>query len=392
MPRSDYAMEALRGHERFILLDDLALNGVQQDVPVTADELVNKLKHSRRTFDDATIRKQFAAAAAAQSATQKKADGTGTQVVTGKDFVDEYVRRRREVDFCISSSSSELRTAEKLLHQAERSLRAASAAEERDAYYNMKHNVSEESKLTVQVISLKKVKGATPGMHLKVHLECQHQEIETTAQVFRSGEVFWNELVSFQIGSRDGDLKISLFKVDTYNGIAEPFGKCSIVLEELGDQKKVDIAKPVAGTTDKEAGTLSLSCQWVHSKKTLYLNYVRDLTARRNKSMKEVETFTKELKGLNAPFVAAEAEPVALGQEVCKCDCTCAAPYPDEKRAVGEEMAVMSSGSWLTSSDQSCTPGEWNVGQSLGSTSTSTTTTSGAHMLKASPWVMAMLI
>eukprot|EP01068_Selenidium_serpulae_P014173 Selendium_serpulae@DN6064_c1_g1_i3.p1 len=59
---------------------------------------------------------------------------------------------------------------------------------------------------------------------------------------------------------------------------------------------------------------------------------------------------------------------------------------------VGEEMAVMSSGSWLTSSDQSCTPGEWNVGQSLGSTSTSTTTTSGAHMLKASPWVMAMLI
>lgn len=67
----------------------------------------------------------------------------------------------------------------------------------------------------------------------KIHLECQQQVIETAPARVEEGKCFFNEVFSFEIGSREGDLRICLVKVDSISRAEELVGDCSVLLEDL---------------------------------------------------------------------------------------------------------------------------------------------------------------
>lgn len=60
--------------------------------------------------------------------------------------------------------------------------------------------------------------------------------IETAAVRVERGVCFYNEVFSFEISSREGDLRLCLIKVDPNSGREELVGDCSVLLQDLSGE------------------------------------------------------------------------------------------------------------------------------------------------------------
>ncbi|CDI82979.1 Multi-pass transmembrane protein, related [Eimeria acervulina] len=313
--------------QRRLLYDDFQKCGILPESVVTLPELLTRLRTSARHYDEEMLRRIYAALSSFR--------GLRESCITGRIFIEAYMKRRRELLAVLESARGELDGAELMLQQAEAHLSSLS----------MDPNASliEESKLTAQVACLQNLDSGSPAaaeggksfLHLslslysrlfalitlalqisspwgvalrstdifKVHLECQQQVIETAAVRVERGVCFYNEVFSFEISSREGDLRLCLIKVDPNSGREELVGDCSVLLQDLSDQKKREFVKEIWG----HAGEIVLSCQWIFSKRALYEQYLHEFTVRREAKIRELSDYQEELDKLNRPFCIVDS-------------------------------------------------------------------------------------
>ncbi|KAL8275773.1 hypothetical protein Esti_000336 [Eimeria stiedai] len=283
--------DAMEDVERRILYDDFQRCGIMPELVLSMPELLMRLRSSTRHYDEEMLRRIYAALSSFK--------GSREPYITGRIFLEAYMKRRRELVAVLESARGELDSAEMMLQQAESHL----------ANLSLDPNgaLAEDSKLTAQIASLQNLDSGTPaafnGDVFKVHLECQQQVIETAAARVEDGKCFFNEVFSFEISSREGDLRICLVKVDPLSGAEELVGDCSVLLEDLADQKKRELIKEIWG----HAGQILLSCQWIFSKRALYEQYLQEFTVRREAKIRELSDYQEELDKLNKPFCSVDA-------------------------------------------------------------------------------------
>ncbi|KAL8453162.1 hypothetical protein Emed_001032 [Eimeria media] len=283
--------DAMEEVERRLLYDDFQRCGIMPESVLSLPELLMRLRSSTRHYDEEMLRRIYAALSSFK--------GSREPYVTGRIFLEAYMKRRRELVAVLESARGELDSAEMMLQQAESHL----------ANLSLDPNgvLAEDSKLTAQIASLQNLDSGSPaasnGDVFKIHLECQQQVIETAAARVEDGKCFFNEVFSFEISSREGDLRICLVKVDPLSGAEELVGDCSVLLEDLADQKKRELIKEIWG----HAGEILLSCQWIFSKRALYEQYLQEFTVRREAKIRELSDYQEELDKLNKPFCSVDA-------------------------------------------------------------------------------------
>ncbi|KAL8429853.1 hypothetical protein ACSSS7_006301 [Eimeria intestinalis] len=250
-----------------------------------------RAQSSTRRYDEEMLRRIYAALSSFK--------GSREPYITGRIFLEAYMKRRRELVAVLESARGELDSADMMLQQAESHLANLSL--------DPSGVLAEDSKLTAQIASLQNLNSGSPaasnGDVFKVHLECQQQVIETAAARVEDGKCFFNEVFSFEISSREGDLRICLVKIDPLSGAEELVGDCSVLLEDLADQKKRELIKEIWG----HAGEILLSCQWIFSKRALYEQYLQEFTVRREAKIRELSDYQEELDKLNKPFCSVDA-------------------------------------------------------------------------------------
>eukprot|EP00917_Polyrhabdina_sp_WS-2016_P014134 GHVP01030983.1.p1 GENE.GHVP01030983.1~~GHVP01030983.1.p1 ORF type:complete len:458 (+),score=68.27 GHVP01030983.1:35-1408(+) len=275
--------------EANILKKDFAACGIPDTMAVTLQSLVHALKYSKLDYDDDALRRTYAGARALGDS------------VTTSTFISVYMKRKRELSKLCETAAKELDIATRLLFQSEANLRRLSASERTSTGL-------EESKLTVQIVSVQNLQSNfEEGTAFKVNLECQGQMIETRPQVYHKGSIFWNEMFSFQIQSKEEEMKITLIRVDFEE---EALGKCSVHLESLADQRKHESAKDIWGDVSCQ---ILISSQWVYNKKSLYQAYVREYSARRE--LKKPFKSTRKSGG-SGGFLAACSSQTALASAI----------------------------------------------------------------------------
>ncbi|XP_026191158.1 uncharacterized protein LOC34622865 [Cyclospora cayetanensis] len=283
--------DAMEEVERRLLYDDFQRCGILPESLLNLSELLMRLRSSSRQYDEEMVQRIYAALSSYK--------GSRDAYTTGRVFIEAYMKRRRELVAVLESARGELDSAEMMLQQAETHL--ANLAVDPNAA------LAEDSKLTAQIASLHNLNQGSPsasdGDVFKVHLECQQQVIETAPARVEGGSCYFNEVFSFEIAVREGDLRICLVKVDPASGAEELVGDCSVLLEDLADQKKREIVKDIWG----HAGEIILSCQWIFSKRTLYEQYLQEFTLRREAKIRELSDYQEELDKLNRPFCTVEA-------------------------------------------------------------------------------------
>ncbi|PHJ25813.1 multi-pass transmembrane protein, partial [Cystoisospora suis] len=279
--------EILEEAEKRTLYEDFATVGIMPDTYVSLDELVGRLRQSFKNYDEEMIRRIFSALSSYSV--------TGTNYISGRTFIESYMKRRRELNAVLEAARGELESTERMLQQAEVNLQ--------NIERNPSAAMNEDSKLTVQVVCLQNLQGGcgeSPegGTMYKVHLECQQQVIETQPAPVQQGSCFLNEVFSFEISKREGSLRLCLIRVDPYGGADELVGDCAILLEQLSDQKKHEMTKEIWG----HQGEIVLSCQWIYSKKLLYTTYLGEFSMRRDVKLREISDYQTEVEKLNRPF------------------------------------------------------------------------------------------
>ncbi|CDJ59003.1 Multi-pass transmembrane protein, related [Eimeria maxima] len=283
--------DAMEEAERRLLYDDFQKCGILPESILTLPELLARLRTSARHYDEEMLRRIYAALSSFR--------GLREPCTTGRVFIEAYMKRRRELLAVLESARGELDGAEMMLQQAEAHLSSLSM--------DPNAALAEESKLTAQVACLQSLDSGSPaaseGDVFKVHLECQQQVIETAAVQVERGVCFFNEVFSFEISSRDGDLRLCLIKVDPNSGREELVGDCSVLLQDLSDQKKREFVKEIWG----HAGEIVLSCQWIFSKRALYEQYLHEFTIRREAKIRELSDYQEELDKLNRPFCMVDS-------------------------------------------------------------------------------------
>eukprot|EP00920_Eleutheroschizon_duboscqi_P024799 GHVT01061511.1.p1 GENE.GHVT01061511.1~~GHVT01061511.1.p1 ORF type:complete len:479 (-),score=87.32 GHVT01061511.1:1311-2747(-) len=290
--------------ERRIVCDDFTRIGIAPDMNLTADELVMKLKKSRREYDEKIIRAIYATVAAAQSFGSKN-------FVNARQVVDAYLKRKRELTTMVESCHREVDEISRLLAQAEQNL---SRLQEGTAAQG--GEMAEESKLTIQVVSVQNLaEDATtvPNCRFKIHLECQQQVIETKAVYMAHDVCYFNEMFSFEISRAEGPLLLRLVEVEPYAGSESVIGDCACQVSELIDQKRHDMTKELWGLEASGAqvkGDVVLSMQWVYSKLLLYQNHLRECTARRSQKLQDLTEYQNELDRLSKPFLSDDSTPL----------------------------------------------------------------------------------
>ncbi|KEP61697.1 UNVERIFIED_CONTAM: multi-pass transmembrane protein [Hammondia hammondi] len=283
--------EILEEAEKRVLYDDFASVGIMPDTYLSLDELLSRLRRSRKSYDEEMIRRIFCALSSYSV--------TGTNYLSGRTFIESYMKRRRELAAVLETARSELESAERMLEQAEMNLQ--------NVERNPAAAIGEESKLTVQVVSVQNLDDASvaspsEGLLYKVHLECQQQVIETQPAPVRQGSCYLNEIFSFEVNKREGSLRLCLVRVDPYGGPDELVGDCAVLLDQLADQKKHEMTKEIWG----HKGEILLSCQWIYSKKLLYSTYLGEFSVRRDVKLREISDYQLEADKLNQPFGTPE--------------------------------------------------------------------------------------
>ncbi|OEH74839.1 multi-pass transmembrane protein [Cyclospora cayetanensis] len=262
--------DAMEEVERRLLYDDFQRCGILPESLLNLSELLMRLRSSSRQYDEEMVQRIYAALSSYK--------GSRDAYTTGRVFIEAYMKRRRELVAVLESARGELDSAEMMLQQAETHL--ANLAVDPNAA------LAEDSKLTAQIASLHNLNQGSPsasdGDVFKVHLECQQQVIETAPARVEGGSCYFNEVFSFEIAVREGDLRICLVKVDPASGAEELVGDCSVLLEDLADQKKREI-------------------------RTLYEQYLQEFTLRREAKIRELSDYQEELDKLNRPFCTVEA-------------------------------------------------------------------------------------
>eukprot|EP00922_Rhytidocystis_sp_ex-Travisia-forbesii_P073122 GHVS01109009.1.p1 GENE.GHVS01109009.1~~GHVS01109009.1.p1 ORF type:complete len:515 (+),score=62.08 GHVS01109009.1:67-1611(+) len=286
--------------ERRLLMDDLANCGVVADTHLNVDDLSVKLQKSKRSYNDEVVRRVYASLASYQSS-------LGADFVTGKQFIEAYMKRKREIHSVLDNTSRELEMVDKMLQQSQASLTKYSAQE-----LTQQQQMNDESKLTVQVVSVQNIVdgGNDTSCMYKIHLECQNQVIDTRPVYQSSGIAYFNEMFSFQISSRQGDLRVKFMQVETYSGAETPLGECSIMVDDLADQRKHELTKEIWGA---QRADLLLSCQWIYSKKVLYQQYLREFSSKREQKLRDLAEYQNEYDKLNQPFSSEAGLSGSLG-------------------------------------------------------------------------------
>ncbi|PFH36871.1 multi-pass transmembrane protein [Besnoitia besnoiti] len=278
--------EILEEAEKRTLYEDFASVGIAPDTYLSLEELVARLRRSRRSYDEEMIRRIFSALSSYSV--------TGTNYISGRTFIESYMKRRRELGAVLETARGELESVERMLQQAETNLQAIER--------NPAASMGEESKLTVQVVSVQHLQdascGNSEGALYKVHLECQQQVIETQPATVRQGSCYMNEVFSFEVSKHGGSLRLCLVRVDPYGGPDELVGDCAVLLEQLADQKKHEMTKEIWG----HKGEIVLSCQWIYSRHLLYSTYMREFSVRRDVKLREISDYQIEQDKLNKPF------------------------------------------------------------------------------------------
>eukprot|EP00922_Rhytidocystis_sp_ex-Travisia-forbesii_P057949 GHVS01085740.1.p1 GENE.GHVS01085740.1~~GHVS01085740.1.p1 ORF type:complete len:542 (-),score=68.35 GHVS01085740.1:318-1856(-) len=275
--------------EKRILMDDMASCGIVAETHLSADDLSSKLQKSKRSYNDESVRRVYASLASYQTS-------LGADFVTGRQFCEAYMKRKRELHSVLDNTMRELDLVDKMLQQSQASLKKYSAQE-----MSSPQQIADESKLTVQVVSVQNIAdgGEDPTCMYKIHLECQNQVIDTRAVYENASIAYFNEMFSFQITSRQGDLRVKFQQVEPYSGQETPLGECSVMVEDLGDQRKHELTKEIWGAQRAE---LLLSCQWIYSKKLLYQQYLREFSAKREQKLKDLVDYQNEYDKLNQLF------------------------------------------------------------------------------------------
>ncbi|KAJ1605960.1 transmembrane domain-containing protein [Cryptosporidium canis] len=198
------------------------------------DEILERARASNIRFNREVIKKVFLSI-----------KPTHMDKCNGRQLKESYLKRRWELQTMLDTCSRELEALEQLRQQAENNLRRfENVASKYD---------QEESKLMIQVVSLDLQKEMDLDAGYKIHLECQDQVIETQSKRFEFEKkcVFWNELFSFEIerkfGSDANILDIALLDAGTNLQL----GECSVILDELADQRKHELRKEIYGIKDE---------------------------------------------------------------------------------------------------------------------------------------------
>ncbi|KFG42761.1 multi-pass transmembrane protein, partial [Toxoplasma gondii FOU] len=220
--------EILEEAEKRILYEDFASVGIMPDTYLSLDELLSRLRRSRKSYDEEMIRRIFCALSSYSV--------TGTNYLSGRTFIESYMKRRRELSAVLETARSELESAERMLEQAETNLQ--------NVERNPAAAIGEESKLTVQVVSVQNLDDASvaspaEGLLYKIHLECQQQVIETQPAPVRQGSCYLNEIFSFEVNQREGSLRLCLVRVDPYGGPDELVGDCAVLLDQLAGETEI---------------------------------------------------------------------------------------------------------------------------------------------------------
>eukprot|EP00921_Rhytidocystis_pertsovi_P001570 GHVQ01002669.1.p1 GENE.GHVQ01002669.1~~GHVQ01002669.1.p1 ORF type:complete len:335 (+),score=35.77 GHVQ01002669.1:258-1262(+) len=275
--------------EKRLLYDDMANCGIFPQTQLAADDVIAKLQKSKRHYSDDAVRRVYGSLASYQSS-------LSIEFITGKQFIEAYMKRKRELHSVLENSHRELEMIDRMLHQSSSNLKKYAAGDPKQL-----PQIADDSKLTVQVVSVQNIAAGTEDLTsmYKVHLECQHQVIDTRPVYQSSGIAYFNEMFSFQISSREGDLRAKFLQVEPYSGNEAPLGDCSIMVEDLADQRKHELTKEIWGAHGAE---LLLSCQWVYSKEKelLYQQYIREFSSKREQKLKDLVEYQSEYDKLNS--------------------------------------------------------------------------------------------
>ncbi|KAL8439935.1 hypothetical protein Efla_004860 [Eimeria flavescens] len=293
--------DAMEKVERRVLYDDFQRCGILPESILSLPELLMRLRSSTRQYDEEMLRRIYAAISSFK--------GSREPYITGRIFLEAYMKRRRELVAVLESARGELDSAEVMLQQAESHL-ANISLDPNGAF-------AEDSKLTAQIASLQHLNVGSPaasnGDVFKIHLECQQQVIETAAARVDEGKCFFNEVFSFEISRREGDLRICLVKVDPLSGAEElvgPYGD-KIRSEETGNHQRN--MGPSGGDSpflpmDFLKGQPPLKCT-AQSERALYEQYLQEFTLRREAKIRELSDYQEELDKLNKPFRMVDSSP-----------------------------------------------------------------------------------
>lgn len=262
--------------------------GVKDGEYYGLEEVLEKIKSSNIRFNEGVVRKVFLSI-----------KPTHMDKCSGRQLKEGYLKRRWELQTMLDTCSREFEALEQLRQQAENNLRR---------YENIASKYDpEESKLMIQVVSLDLQKEMNLDTAYKIHLECQDQVIETRSKVFQHDKkcVFWNELFSFEIERKFGS-ETNVLDIVLLDGRSSlQLGECSVILDELADQRKHELRKDLYSNTDELVlvGSLLISCQWLYSKHILYKSYVREFKQKRDQKMEDLNTYQTELAFLDEPFL-----------------------------------------------------------------------------------------
>ncbi|KAF7456871.1 multi-pass transmembrane protein [Cryptosporidium felis] len=257
------------------------------------DEVLERIKSSNTRFSPEVIRKIF-----------QSVKPTHMDKCSGKQLKESYLKRRWELQTMLDTCTREFEALEQLRQQAENNLRR---------FENVANKYEEEeSKLMIQVVSLDLQKEMSFDSSYKIHLECQDQVIETQPKRYQHDKkcVFWNELFSFEVERKFG-VEGNLLEISLLDGRNQvQLGECSLILDELADQRKHELKKEVyAYGSGVSLGSLLISCQWLYSKHILYKSYLREFKQKRDQKIEDLNTYQNELASLDEPFLPKSSSP-----------------------------------------------------------------------------------
>ncbi|KAH7647234.1 hypothetical protein FG379_002377 [Cryptosporidium bovis] len=266
-----------------------SMMGIRDSEYYTLEDILERVRVSNIRFNREAIRKVF-----------QSVNTTHNYKCSGKQLKEGYLKRRWELQTMLDTCSREFEALEQLRQQAENNLRRYENLGSRYA------DEEEESKLMIQIVSLELKDEISANVGYKIHLECQDQVIETQVRCYHEENkcVYWNELFSFDIekglGINSSYLEIMLF--EDKNNVN--LGGCSVLLEDLADQRKHEIKKEIYSNNESVSiGSLILSCQWLYSKHILYKSYVREFKQKRDQKIHDLNNYQNELSCLDDPFL-----------------------------------------------------------------------------------------
>lgn len=265
------------------LLDDCEQVGLAEAQQVTWDRLAKALKASRLAYDMEAVYRIFVACE--------------TPTPTVRAFCDMYCSRLTELRRSIRVKQTEISRLEELISQSLNNVRKVEA-EERSGIAGASE---EESTLIVQVVSITNLPNniGAPAITFRLHLECGELASETSPLPLESTDLFWNSMFSFEKVPKDATLRLTLLKSDEISQAEEELCDCSIMLDELADQRRHSIIREMWGILKCE---IHLNCQWLYSRVALYRSFNREFSAKREVALKELENAKLEESQLVSPF------------------------------------------------------------------------------------------